>query len=214
MKETIRAGLIAVILAPAMAAAQATAPPGLGTQEFGLSPRDLVQAIEKTEGLIARCMREHGFEYVAADYETVKAGMKADKNLPGLSEEEFTNRYGFGISTLYTGLPPQLSKDYSPGRVGLGERNVQIFLSLSAADQVAYNRALLGDERHLGGHVGDPRSVAHRWLHARGPLGSVQARSAKGELLQSPGRADQPGPAHEVRSCPLAAGDEEGRLRL
>ena len=70
MKETIRAGLIAVILAPAMAAAQATAPPGLGTQEFGLSPRDLVQAIEKTEGLIARCMREHGLEYVAADYET------------------------------------------------------------------------------------------------------------------------------------------------
>ena len=72
--------------------------------------------------------------------------MKADKNLPGLSEEEFTNRYGFGISTLYTGLPPQLSKDYSPGRVGLGERNVQIFLSLPAADQVAYNRALLGED--------------------------------------------------------------------
>ena len=94
MKETICAGLLAVFLAPAVAAAQA--PPGLGTQEFGLSPRELVQAIEKTEELIARCMGEQGFQYVAADHKTVQEGMKADKKLPGLSEEEFTNRYGFG----------------------------------------------------------------------------------------------------------------------
>ena len=91
-------------------------------------------------------MREEGFQYVAADHNTVGAGMAADKNLPGLSEEEFVKRYGFGISTLYTGLPPQLSTGYSPARVGLGERNVQIFRSLSPADQVAYNRALLGDD--------------------------------------------------------------------
>jgi hypothetical protein len=144
MKETICAGLVAVFLAPAVAAAQA--PPGLGTQEFGLSPRELVEAIEKTEERIARCMGEQGFQYVAADHKTVQEGMKADKTLPGLSEEEFVNRYGFGISTLYTGQPPQLSTDYSPARVGLGERNVEIFRALSAADQVAYNRALLGED--------------------------------------------------------------------
>jgi hypothetical protein len=144
MKEMIYAGLLAVLLAPAMAAAQA--PPGLGTQEFGLSPREVLEAIEKSEELIARCMREQGFQYVAVDYKTVREGMSADKSLPGLSEEEFTNRYGFGISTLYTGQPPQLANDYSPARVGLGERNVQIFRSLSAADQVAYNRALLGED--------------------------------------------------------------------
>src|ERR1700682_2984533 len=114
MKETICAGLLAVFLAPAVAAAQA--PPGLGTQEFGLSPRELVQAIEKTEELIARCMGEQGFQYVAADHNTVRAGMAADKLLPGISEEEFVNRYGFGISTFYTGLPPQLSTGYSPAR--------------------------------------------------------------------------------------------------
>jgi hypothetical protein len=146
MKETVCASLFAVLLFPAVAAAQAKAPPGLGTEEFGLSPRELVQAIEKTEELIARCMREQGFQYVAVDHDTVRAGMAADKRLPGLSEEEFINRHGFGISTLYTGLPPQLSKDYSPARIGLGERNVQVFQSLSPADQVAYNRALLGDD--------------------------------------------------------------------
>jgi hypothetical protein len=146
MKETILASLLAVILVPAVAVAQTKAPPGLGTEEFGMTPRELVQAIEKTEGLIARCMREQGFEYHAVDYETVREGMAADKRLPGLSEEEFIAHHGFGISTLYTGLPPQLSTDYSPARIGLGERNVQIFRKLSPADQVAYNRAFLGED--------------------------------------------------------------------
>src|SRR5262245_30076389 len=146
MKERIYAGLIVILLAPAVAMAQSKAPPGLGTEEFGFSPRELVQAIETTEELIARCMRDQGFEYVAADYNTIRAGMSADKRLPGLSEEEFISRHGFGVSTLYTGLPPQLAPDYSPARVGLGERNVQIFRALSPADQVAYNRALLGED--------------------------------------------------------------------
>jgi hypothetical protein len=144
MKKMIYAGLLAVLLAPAPAAAQA--PKGVGTEEFGMSPRELVQAIERTEELISQCMREQGFQYIAADHNTVRAGMTADKHLPGLSEEEFVSRYGFGVSTFYTGLPPQLSTDYSPARVGLGERNVQIFRKFSPADQVAYNRALLGED--------------------------------------------------------------------
>ena len=144
MRKMICAGLFAVLFAPVMAAAQA--PKGLGTEEFGMSPRELVQAIEKTEQLIARCMADQGFQYIAADHNTVRAGMSADKSLPGLSEEEFVSRYGFGVSTFYTGLAPQLSTGYNPGRVGLGDRNVQIFRKLSSADQVAYNRALLGDD--------------------------------------------------------------------
>jgi hypothetical protein len=149
MKKTFCVGLFAVLLAPAMATAQVQPKPGLGTEEFGLSLRELVQAIEKSEELIAQCMREQGFGYVAVDYDTVRKGMAADKRLPGLSEEEFIKRYGFGISTLYTGQAPQLSKDHSPARIGLGERNVQIFLALSPADQVAYNRALLGEDASM-----------------------------------------------------------------
>jgi hypothetical protein len=144
--NSLPAALLAVLLAPGLAIAQA--PPGLGTEEFGLSPRELVQAIEKSEQLIAHCMREQGFQYVAADHNTVRAGMAADKKMPGLSEEEFVNRYGFGVTTLYTGLPPQLATGYSPAKVGFGEQNVQIFQGLSPADQVAYNRALLGENRN------------------------------------------------------------------
>ena len=116
-----------------------------GQQEFGLTERQLVQNIEKVEALIARCMRAQGFEYVAVDAETVRRGMKADKTLPGLEEAEFIARYGFGIATLYTGKAPQLATGYSPGRIGLGRRNVQIYAGLSPADQVAYSRALFGE---------------------------------------------------------------------
>ena len=60
-----------------------------GTEEFGLSQKELVQSIEKVELLIAKCMREHGFEYVAADYKTARKAMTSDKNMPGMKEEEF-----------------------------------------------------------------------------------------------------------------------------
>ena len=117
MGKLFRFATLAVLLVPSIAAAQA--PPGLGTEEFGLSQRELVQAIERTEELIAKCMREQGFQYIAVDHATVRAGMTADKQMPGLSEAEFISRYGFGVATLYTGLPPQLATVYSPAKVGL-----------------------------------------------------------------------------------------------
>jgi hypothetical protein len=117
---------------------------GPGTEEFGLSMKELVKAVEDVENRIAACMRAHGFEYVPADFKTVRRGMLADKTLPGMDEEEFIKEHGFGISTFYTGVAPQLSEGYSPARTGLGDQNTQIFKNLSPADQVAYNRALLG----------------------------------------------------------------------
>jgi hypothetical protein len=93
-------------------------------------------------------MREQGFQYIAVDHATVRAGMSADKQLPGLTEAQFISQYGFGVATLYTGMPPQLATGYSPAKVGLGERNVQYFKTLSPADQAAYNQALLGESTH------------------------------------------------------------------
>jgi hypothetical protein len=136
--------LAAMLVIPIGAVAQTQ--PGFGAEEFGLTQRQLVQSIEQVEELIAKCMREQGFQYIAADYNTVQAGMKSDKAMPGLNEEDFINKYGFGVATMYTGLPPQLTTGYSPARVGLGERNVQIFKGLSPTDQVAYNRALFGED--------------------------------------------------------------------
>jgi len=139
------ATLAAVLALSGSAGAKAATPAAPGSQEFGLTTRQLVQNIEKVEARIAKCMREQGFEYVAADVMTVRRGMAADKRLPGIGEEEFIEKYGFGVSTLYTGQPPQLVDGYSPGKVGLGEQNVRAFQNLSPADQVAYSRALFGD---------------------------------------------------------------------
>lgn len=142
--------IVALVLFAGSVSAQAPANPSsrelpMSPKEFGLTPKELVQAVEKVEALISKCMREQGFEYVAVDYLTVRQGMSADKTMPGMSEEEFISTHGFGVSTLYTGQSPQLATGYSPGKAGLGEQNVQIFKNLSPADQVAYNRALFGD---------------------------------------------------------------------
>lgn len=135
------AGAAFILLA--LAVAQSPSPPS--TKEFGLSEEKLVQVIEHTEKLISTCMLAHGFQYTAPDLEIVLAGMSADKHVPGLSEDEFIAKYGFGISTAYTGQPPQLSTGYSPAKIGLGENNVQYFTTLSPDDRDAYNQTLLGD---------------------------------------------------------------------
>jgi len=77
----------------------------------------------------------------------VRAGMVADKTLPGMGETAFFKNHGFGISTLYSGLPPQLGENTTPAKIGLGKQNVQIFSNLSPADQIAYNHTLFGDKQ-------------------------------------------------------------------
>jgi hypothetical protein len=116
-----------------------------GKEEFGMTREQLFAAIENVEAQISQCMNETGFEYFAADYNTVRRGMTADKSLPGMSEERFFDQYGYGISTLYTGLAPQLSELPTPAQIGLGDQNVQIYKSLSPADQVAYSHILFGE---------------------------------------------------------------------
>ena len=150
---------------PAPAAAESNAPAGeqaatdpnqippkevAEKQEFGLTMEELLQAIDGAEAKIAECMNAAGFEYVAVDANTVRTAMSSDKKLPGLSEEQFYNQYGLGISTLYTGEPPQFATVETPASLGLGEKNIAIFKALSATDQVAYNQTLLGDHQDAG----------------------------------------------------------------
>lgn len=153
MNTASKIGFFATALATVCCAVQAQAP-APGREEFGLSSKQLVQYVERVEGGIAKCMRAQGFEYIAADYETVRKGMSADKKLPGMSEEEFIAKHGFGAATLYTGQAMQLSDGYNPGKIGLGERNVNVFKHLSPANQAAYNRALLGQNTDVTFAIG------------------------------------------------------------
>ena len=162
MNNRVQAIAILATTLALSSSASAQAPAGMGTSEFGLTARELVKRVEKVEALIAKCMRAQGFDYVAVDYMTVRRGMSADKKLPGLSEEDFIAKHGYGVSTLYTGTAPQLATGYSPAQVGLGERNVEIYRNLSTADQVAYNRALLGGDSDVTLAVGLERESFYR----------------------------------------------------
>src|SRR5687767_14383473 len=97
VKAAVR--VLPVMVLAGSASAQTALP---GTEEFGLTSRELVQAVEQVEALIAQCMREQGFEYVAVDYNTIRRGMSAIMSLPGIDEEEFIAEHGFGMATLYT----------------------------------------------------------------------------------------------------------------
>ncbi len=109
----------------------------LGSEEFGLSFEQLVSRVEAVEARIGKCMAAAGFEYVPVDFATVRRAMTSDKSAPGLSQAEFYQQYGYGITTQF---------DKPIVRLGLGEDNQRIRESLSEADRVAYERTLLGDD--------------------------------------------------------------------
>ena len=108
----------------------------LGSEEFGLTFKQLVKKGEAVEDHIAECMDTAGFEYVANDFDSIRRAMNADKSAPGLSEAEYRREFGFGIST---------QPDKPIVKLGLGEDNSRIREGLSDTDRVAYDRTLLGE---------------------------------------------------------------------
>lgn len=81
-------------------------------------------------------MREAGFEYIPVDFVTVRRAMLADKTAPGLTDEQYREQFGYGISTQF---------DKPAVDLGLGEQNTRILNALAPADQTAYLRTLYGE---------------------------------------------------------------------
>ncbi len=113
-------------------------------EEFGLSLTELAARIEDTEALIARCMTDAGFQYVAVDFVSIKEAMGSDKSAPGLSSDDYVKQFGLGITTQF---------DKPLVTFGAGPENTAYLDALPASDQVAYRRALWGE--------------AADWNHAR-----------------------------------------------
>jgi hypothetical protein len=113
-------------------------------EEFGLSLTELAARIEDTEALIATCMTDAGFQYVAVDFVSIKEAMGSDKSAPGLSSEDYVKQFGLGITTQF---------DKPLVTFGAGPENTAYLDALPASDQVAYRRALWGE--------------ATDWNHAR-----------------------------------------------
>jgi len=118
-------------------AATSTASALPGTKEFGLTDEEFATTVESVQSLIASCIADAGFEYIPADVQTVEMAMAAVRAEPGMSEELYTAQWGFGITTRF---------DNRVKEIELGPQNVRILEGLSAADRVAYERTLYGED--------------------------------------------------------------------
>jgi hypothetical protein len=108
-----------------------------GTEEFGLTEEEYAAHIEETQALIAFCMAEAGFEYVPADVETVAKAQAALRVEPGYTEEEYKEKWGWGVTTRFDNIVKEIE---------LGPQNLRIIADLSEADRLAYERTLWGDD--------------------------------------------------------------------
>ena len=126
---------------PSSAEPPASADPGAaadqGLTDFGLTDEEWVTNVEATEALIATCMAEAGFEYVAVDAETIEQAGLAVRAEPGYTREEYKAEWGFGATTRF---------DDPVKDIGRGPQNTRIFEDLPEADRVAYERTLYGED--------------------------------------------------------------------
>ena len=109
---------------------------GSAPEEFGLSLAQLTTRIEDTERLIATCMSDAGFGYVALDFASVKQAMDSDQTVAGVSDEDYVKQYGLGITTQF---------DKPLIVFGAGPTNNTYVDGLPESDQVAFHRALWGE---------------------------------------------------------------------
>ncbi len=101
-------------------------------ETLGFSSDGILERQSRVENRIRDCMMSQGFEYTPVD---PFAQQQALTGKARLSEEEFIEQFGYGISTLFGRATEQ------------ADPNERIRGSLGATDRAAYDRALWGDNR-------------------------------------------------------------------
>ena len=106
------------------------APKGSVEDELGFDQAGIAERQSRVEAAISDCMRAQGFDYVPIDPLAQRAAIAGSARL---SDDDFLNQFGYGISTLF-------------GRGGAqADPNERIREALSAPDRAAYERALWGE---------------------------------------------------------------------
>jgi hypothetical protein len=98
--------------------------------QLGFSESGVVERQTRAEGEIQNCMKAEGFDYVPVDPLAQRAALTGKARM---TDEEFLEQFGYGISTLFG----KGNEQSNP--------NERIRTSLSEADRAAYDRALGGD---------------------------------------------------------------------
>jgi hypothetical protein len=102
--------------------------------QLGFSESGVIERQTRVEGVIQDCMKAQGFDYVPVDPLAQRAALTGRARM---TDEEFLEQFGYGISTLF-------------GR-GQAESdpNDRIRKTLSPADRAAYDRTLWGENPGL-----------------------------------------------------------------
>ncbi len=106
-----------------------SAPSGSVEDQLGFDLASIMTRQTKVEAQIRDCMKAEGFDYVPVDPQAQRAAATGSARL---SDEDFLQQFGYGISTLW-------------GRGGASaDPNARIRKSLSPPDQRAYDQVLTG----------------------------------------------------------------------
>ncbi len=111
-----------------------TEPPVELEDQLGFSESGVIERQTRVENLIRDCMKAQGFDYVPVDPLAQQAALTGKAKL---TDEEFLEQFGYGISTLFGRGSPQ------------ADPNERLRKSLGAADRSAYDRALWGENPGL-----------------------------------------------------------------
>ena len=137
MRRLLFLGLV-VVAAVVLVACGDDEPPNQSVVELedqlGFSEEGVVERQTRVEGVIRACMQAQGFEYVPVDPLAQRAALTGKARM---TDEEFLEQFGYGISTLFGRGSPQ------------ADPNERFRKSLGAADRAAYERALWGENPGL-----------------------------------------------------------------
>jgi hypothetical protein len=103
-------------------------------EQVGFDGDSVFERQARAENLIRACMRKQGFDYVPLDPAAQQAELVGTR---GLSEEEFNEQFGYGITTLYE----------ERLRQSVTGPNQDYYATLTAEEQAAYDRALYGEDK-------------------------------------------------------------------
>ena len=108
---------------------QSAASGGTIEDQLGFTRKGIAAASAKVENVIAACMKAEGFDYVPVDPVAQQAALTGKANM---SDEEYEQQFGYGITTLYGRGSAQT------------DPNDKTREQLAEADRAAYDRALSG----------------------------------------------------------------------
>ena len=108
---------------------QSAASGGTIEDQLGFTRKGIAAASAKVENVIAACMKAEGFDYVPVDPVAQQAALTGKASM---SDEEYEQQFGYGITTLYGRGSAQT------------DPNDKTREQLAEADRAAYDRALSG----------------------------------------------------------------------